>query len=318
MFTIFSTPKPFRGHVGVIQRNALKSWTFLHPDVEVILFGDDDGAADICRELGLRHEPHVERSSSGLKRIDYMYGKVQAIARHEVLCHVNCDIILMQDFTRAVQLVVSEYSRFLMLGRRWDTPITYSLDYSDSSWNEKVRAAARSANDQRDWWWIDYFVFSRGFFGNEMPPFVIGTVRWDNWLLWKALDLRFPVVDASEAVCAVHQNHDYSYHPDGKKGVWEGQEAQRNLELAGGWEHIRNILHATRRLKADGRFVGTWWRRKRFEMDEFAESPLSNTWYSLLRWSFAARRVLGLNREGIARICARFGAGRNLEQNPPK
>jgi len=64
MLTLFSTPKPFHGHIGVIQRNALKSWTVLHPDVEVILFGDDEGAADACRELGLRHEPYVERGGS--------------------------------------------------------------------------------------------------------------------------------------------------------------------------------------------------------------------------------------------------------------
>jgi hypothetical protein len=43
MLTIFSTPKPFHGHSGIIQRNALKSWTLLHPDVEVILFGIEDG-----------------------------------------------------------------------------------------------------------------------------------------------------------------------------------------------------------------------------------------------------------------------------------
>jgi hypothetical protein len=313
MFTIFSTPKPFRGHVGVIQRNALKSWTLLHPDVEIILFGDDEGTADVCRELGLRHEPYVERGNSGLKRIDYMFGKAQAIARHDVLCHVNCDIILMDDFTRSVQLVKSEYSRFLMVGRRWDTPITHSVDFADSGWNEKVRSAARSANDQRDWWWIDYFVFSRGFYDNEMPPFVIGTVRWDNWLLWKALDLQLPVVDASQAVLAVHQNHDYSYHLDGKKGVWEGQESQQNLKLAGGWDHMRNISHATREITPGGRIRSTWLRRKRLEMRQFSKNPMSNTWYSLLRLSFAARRALGLNREGIGQIRARFGPGRNLE-----
>jgi hypothetical protein len=313
MLTLFSTPKPFRGHIGVIQRNALRSWKLLHPDVEVILFGDDEGTADVCRELGLHHEPHVERGASGLKRIDYMYGKAQAIASNDLLCHVNCDIILMDDFIRAVQLVTSKYSRFLMVGRRWDTPITQSLDYSDSGWSEMVRTAALSANDQRDWWWIDYFVFSRGFFGNEMPPFVIGTVRWDNWLLWRGLDLRLPVVDASRAVLAVHQNHDYSYHPQGKKGVWEGKESQQNLELAGGWDHIRNIFHATCQVTADGRIVGTWMRRKRLEMKEFAENPMSNTWYSLLRLSLAARRALGLNRQGIARIRTRFGAGGNLK-----
>ena len=45
MLTFFTTAKPFRGHNAIIQRNALKSWTLLRPDVEVILFGDDEGAA---------------------------------------------------------------------------------------------------------------------------------------------------------------------------------------------------------------------------------------------------------------------------------
>jgi hypothetical protein len=58
MLTLFTTAKAFEGHHGVIQRNALKSWKLLHPDVEVILFGDDRGAAEVCAELALRFEPH--------------------------------------------------------------------------------------------------------------------------------------------------------------------------------------------------------------------------------------------------------------------
>jgi hypothetical protein len=37
-----------------IQRSAPQSWELLHPDVEVILFGDDEGAARVCHELGVR------------------------------------------------------------------------------------------------------------------------------------------------------------------------------------------------------------------------------------------------------------------------
>src|SRR5579863_2067444 len=74
MLTMFTTPKPFRGHIGVIQRNALKSWTLLHPDLEVILFGDDEGAAVVAGEFGLRHEPHVERNEFGTNRLDSMFG----------------------------------------------------------------------------------------------------------------------------------------------------------------------------------------------------------------------------------------------------
>jgi hypothetical protein len=65
MLTLFTTAKPFVGHSAIIQRNALKSWTLLHPNVEVILFGDDAGAAETARELRLRHEPYVARSEAG-------------------------------------------------------------------------------------------------------------------------------------------------------------------------------------------------------------------------------------------------------------
>ena len=38
MLTLFTTAKAFTGHSEIIQRNALKSWTLLHPDVEIILW----------------------------------------------------------------------------------------------------------------------------------------------------------------------------------------------------------------------------------------------------------------------------------------
>ncbi len=81
MLTVFSTPKPFHGHSGIIQRNALKSWTLLHPDVEVILFGDEDGAAETCRDLGIRHEPQVRRNENGTKYLNYIFDRAREISR---------------------------------------------------------------------------------------------------------------------------------------------------------------------------------------------------------------------------------------------
>src|SRR5690349_9628639 len=164
MLTIFTTPKPFRGHINIIQRNALKSWTLLHPDVEVILFGDEEGAAEAARDLGIRHEAHVERNEFGTNLLNHMFARAEAIARHPVLCYVNCDIILTGDFLRAVERVRAEHPKFLMVGRRWDTPITSPVDFSDPGWAEKVRGLALSTKARREEWWIDYFVFSRGFY----------------------------------------------------------------------------------------------------------------------------------------------------------
>jgi hypothetical protein len=89
---------------------------------------------------------------------------------------------------------------------------------------------------------------------------VIGRVRWDNWLIWKALNSRVTVVNASSSVLAIHQNHNYAYHPEGKVGVWMDELSQRNLSLAGGWRHQSTILEATTNLTAEG-LKSNWARR---------------------------------------------------------
>jgi hypothetical protein len=129
MVTFFTTAKPFREHHKTIQQNALKSWTLLHPEVEVILFGDEEGAAQAAEEFGLRHEPHVKRNEFGTKRLDTMFSQAQAISRHELLCYINCDILLMEDFCDALKRVCEKHEQFLMVGRRWDMEIADPWDF---------------------------------------------------------------------------------------------------------------------------------------------------------------------------------------------
>ena len=45
LITIFSIPKAFSGEIDVIQRNAVRSWRALGPDVQVILLGDEEGVS---------------------------------------------------------------------------------------------------------------------------------------------------------------------------------------------------------------------------------------------------------------------------------
>jgi hypothetical protein len=252
VLTFFTTAKPFRGHNWRTQRNALASWTLIHPAAEVILFGDDEGAAETARELGLRHEPFVACNEYGTKRLDYMFTTARAIARHDILCYVNCDIILMEDFQRALERVKAGHSQFLMLGRRWDTEMPELCDFNRANWRSQLQALALMRGVQRTPEWIDYFAFHRDLYGSSIPPFVVGRVHWDHWLVWKARECKYPVVDVSPVVIAVHQNHDYGYHAQGRQGVWHGIEAGQNHQLAGNGRHLRTIADATEVLHADG------------------------------------------------------------------
>jgi hypothetical protein len=135
----------------------LESWTRVHPDAEVILFGDDEGAADTARKLKIRHEPHVERSAYGTKRLDYLFSTARALARHDVLCYVNCDIVLMQDFRRAVARVQEAHKEFLMVGRRWDLEVWEPLDFLQANWQSRLEAAGRLRGRQRTPEWVELF-----------------------------------------------------------------------------------------------------------------------------------------------------------------
>jgi len=304
MLTIFTTAKKFTGHIGVIQRNALKSWTLLHPDVEVILFGDDEGAAEVARELGIRHEAHVEKSEFGGNRVDFMFAKAQAIARHDVLCYSNCDIILLDDFRDAVEQIRAAHRVFLIVGRRWNADVTEPSDLAGSGWKTEIRERARSANHQADAWWIDYFVFSRELYRKQIPPLIVGRVYWDNWMVWKAKDFKRPVVDVSPVVMAVHQNHDYRHHPEGKQGVWSDKQSQQNFRLAGGFSHLRTIANAHYRLTAGGLKRNRWheapyWREAaRHYWKRGAEVTLNAwqnaVWHPLLNLTRPLRTTVGL------------------------
>jgi hypothetical protein len=304
MLTLFSTPKPFRGHIAIIQRNALKSWKLLHPDAEVILFGNEEGAEEVCRELDLRYEPDVERSRLGTVRADSLFSRAQEIARHDLLCYSNCDIVLRQDFLRALKHLQAWRATFLMVGRRWDTDIVEPIDFFAPDWERKMVERAKSEGIQRFYHNIDYFAFPRGLY-REMPALVVGRKWWDHWMVWNALDLGHAVVDASNVACAVHQNHDYSHVPEGWKSVANDEDAQRNFVLAGGHVHQRTIEDATFRLTpaeiVPNRFAWLAPAKRRWRNIRRAVRGALRTriWHPLLGATRPVRRAMGLKKNTV-------------------
>ena len=249
MLTLFTIPKPFAGHIGIIQRNAIRSWTLLCPQCEIILFGDDEGTAEIAAEFEVHHVSDVGRNEYGTPLVNDLFEQAQRLATHDVLCYVNADIILMGDFMRAVEQVARCRRRFLMVGQRWDVELENPLDFGPH-WEERLRNRVTQNGWLHSLMGIDYFVFHCGL-GGEIPAFAIGRPAWDNWFVYQARVRRVPVINATQVVMAVHQNHDYSHHPEGEEGVWEGPEAERNQQLAGEFASTFSPGDATQLLTPD-------------------------------------------------------------------
>jgi hypothetical protein len=295
MLTVFSTPKPFHGHSGVIQRNALKSWTLLHPDVEVILFGDEDGTAETCRDLGIRHEPEVRRNENGTKYLNYIFDRAREISRHKILCYANCDIMLASDFRASLELTARSYKEFLMIGRRWDTNITEPWNFGDANWDRELRSLAMRIGKQNGPSWVDYFCFSRDLYYKKMPPFLIGRNGWDPWITWFACKSNARLIDASGMVVAVHQNHDYAYLKQGPPSVHGNAEASYNWSLGENttWHYYTVDAATDRLLEGQLKPNRLAWLGP---VKSRAISGFYSNWFSLLKATQSIRHRFGLRR----------------------
>jgi hypothetical protein len=228
MLTIFTIPKPFAGHIGVIQRNAIMSWLHLVPGCEIILFGDEPGIEEIAKEFNLIHIPEIRKSRYGTPFLNDVFFQAQQIAHNEVMCYCNTDIIFFNAIIDAVKKI--PLKEYLMVGDRWDVDITTPLDTSQEKWAEDLFNYAKEHHTLLDFMGMDYFIFPKGMLLN-MLPFIVGRRGWDNWLIFHVRQRKISVIDATPVVHVVHQNHDYSHIPDKKGTRWDGPESSENLNL---------------------------------------------------------------------------------------
>jgi len=139
VLTLFAIPKTFHGHIGLIQTNALKSWTRLRDSVQIILFADENGTADKATQFGVEHVAEVSRNEYGTPLLGDIFSKAQAHVKHDVMCYVNADIILMSDLVQAVVKAVRRRKRaFLLVGQRWNIDVRTAVDFSDSNWQNRL------------------------------------------------------------------------------------------------------------------------------------------------------------------------------------
>jgi hypothetical protein len=251
VLTVFAVPKPFEGHTGDIQRNAIQSWTLLRPQCQVILFGDELGTRDVAQEFGIRWIPDVERNEFGTPILSSVFLAVEAQAEHRLLCYVNADVILLDDFLAAARRLDGALLRFLMVGQRWDIEVTDRLEVGVDGWEARLRERVEQSGTLHPPDGSDYFVFPRGTIG-RLPSFAVGRPGWDNWMIYQARRLRIAVVDVTPSTLVVHQNHDYRHIIQGTGDRWLGPEADRNFQLmdTGGIHY--SLADSTHRLTPTG------------------------------------------------------------------
>jgi predicted O-methyltransferase YrrM len=234
--TIFAIPKTFTGHVEIIQKNAIRSWARLKPRPEIILFGDEPGIAEIAREVGARHVPEVARNEFGTPLVDAIFRSAAQLAKNDILAYVNADIILLNNFMAGVEKAAASQEEFLLVGRRWDFCVFDEIDFDAPDWSAPLLEAVFRVGFLHSETGLDYFVHTKGLWAG-IPPFALGRCAWDNWLMKWPIVMGKTVIDATEYITAIHQDHGYA-HAGERANAFSGLEPRRNRAMAGsvlGW-----------------------------------------------------------------------------------
>lgn len=208
MITLFSCPRAFDKHYGIIQRNAITSWTLLRPRPEIILFGEAEGIREICKEMDLIHAPELMCNELGTPYVSDSFAKAQQLAHYDLLAYLNSDLILTSNFMNMAKYVIAQKRKYVVVGGRYDIRVAGPLDFHSADWEKKIGdLCMREGNLNR--LATDYFLFNKGIIP-QMPAFLVGRAAWDNWLLWRIRDLGLPLVNATGAVIVAHPEHERS------------------------------------------------------------------------------------------------------------
>ncbi|HEB60736.1 MAG TPA: hypothetical protein ENJ06_02825 [Phycisphaeraceae bacterium] len=237
--TIFAIPKPFAGHTGVIQRNALRSW--VAQGVPVILVGDEDGMAEMAAEINALHIPDVDKNDLGTPLLDSAFRLAAQKVRTRCLAYFNSDIILTSDPGEILNK--TDFPDFLAVGRRTNLDITEEIDFRDPGWARNINKLAERQGELFTEFGIDYFLMPRDSDLTRLPPFAVGRPRWDNWMCARTWRLGVPLVDLTAYFSVIHQNHDHKHIVGRGDHPYTGPEADANADLAG--DDFMSIADAT-------------------------------------------------------------------------
>lgn len=207
MITLFTTCRPFVTPHERPQATAITSWTLLKPRPEIILIGKEDGTKELAQKLNCRYVRAVERNRWRTPLLSSLFWIAMTYAHNDILCYINSDIILIQDFMDVITKVVPQIPKFLMLSPRWD--LRTAFENFNGDWQSNLLQLLETGAKRRRATGQDVFIYTRDVYDpDSFPPMAIGRRDWDAWLIWKAMRNRAPVIDATGRITVIHQAHD--------------------------------------------------------------------------------------------------------------
>jgi hypothetical protein len=242
LLTLFTTPKAFTDpHIAIIQKNAIQSWKRLGNEVEIVLIGEELGVKEVASEFNVCYIPEVDRNLQGTPLVSSIFEKARNLNSSRLLGFINSDIIVFPEILDTCKKVLEQVDKFVLAGQRWDLKVENPLQFK-SGWEKKLKENIIENGKRHPPAGSDYFIFPRICF-KKIPDFAIGRAGWDNWMIYEARREHWRVIDSTQEITVIHQDHDYRHLP---KGVVHHRQPEtlENIRLMGGRFAVYTLLDA--------------------------------------------------------------------------
>jgi hypothetical protein len=230
MITILSSPKPFVGIDKYNQYRAINNWKTLSNNVEIILYGNSAGIDDAGYELNVCVVKEIKSTNNGIPYFGSIVEHASTFGKYDSQMYLNCDILLSN-----LDTVISKikFTNYLLIGQRIDLAEGVIVEESNLNFKNIVnKLYEQNKAKLHKPTGIDYFIFKRNQW-HGIGEIVIGRGGYDNALLNFTKKMKFPIIDITNSVIALHQFHNYNHVIGNDNTVFYGSEAKNNLRLAG-------------------------------------------------------------------------------------
>ena len=257
---IYTMTRPFVGEFDTIQLNTFRAWQALGLDMAVFCERSYD-ALYMRDTLGFDGITGVRTNSSAIPLVNAIIALGETLGLrnyHDTFVCANADNIFLPDFLTAIPIVAAKsterrFNGFCAVGRRTNLDVAHKLDFTAPAIFDELADAAKKAQSEghlASYHAVDWFAYlPAGLFG-DVPDFAIGRGQYDCWLLNRAVEAGALVVDVTDAVTVIHQNHSPATATSGR---WGEESAMSNRELAG--DAVMGINETPFVMTAEGEIV---------------------------------------------------------------
>ncbi|KAJ8308227.1 hypothetical protein KUTeg_013101 [Tegillarca granosa] len=204
ILTLFTTWKSSK-EKEAFYFNTLENWSSFLPKINLVLFTNDTLFKKEASSRGWTVFPIIHHSANGVPILKKMYKTVMESVKSIYYGFCNGDILFVDNLLDTLILAHEEFkdTKVFFTGRRTNIQ---QVTKTEMSSYDNLKMAAKKRGELYTISAEDYFITTKSFPWDEVPPLIVASPVYDNFLVAiSRCKHNFQTFDLTNTVLAVHQ-----------------------------------------------------------------------------------------------------------------